>query len=96
MPLNKLAALSKEPTFKQTLGYYWLIVCMGLNMAIIGPTLPALAAQTHALLGNLGQLFLSGAIGSTLGTLLGGRLLERLRGHTLLGGAQMSNTLGGD
>jgi len=91
--LNRLASLSKEPAFRRTLGYYWLILCMGLNMGITGPTLPALAAQTQALLGSLGQLFLWGAIGGAVGTVLGGRLFDRWRGHTLLGVAQMVSGL---
>jgi len=56
--MNKLAQLFSEPKFQRTLGYYWLIFCIGLNMAVSGPTLPALALQTHARLGDMGQLFL--------------------------------------
>lgn len=66
---------------------------MGLNIAIIGPTLPALAAQTHTGLGNMGQLFLSSALGAALGALLGGRLYDRLHGHSLLGGVQIASGL---
>jgi MFS transporter, FHS family, Na+ dependent glucose transporter 1 len=87
--LNKFAALLKQPAFRRTLGYYWLLVCMGLNTALIGPTLPALAAQTHTPLGTMGQFFLTAAIGGTLGTLLGGRLFDRWRGHWVLGAAQI-------
>jgi FHS family Na+ dependent glucose MFS transporter 1 len=87
--VNKIAQLFSEPGFRRTLGYYWLIFCIGLNMAVSGPTLPALATQTQARLGDMGQLFLVGAIGGTLGTLLGGRLYDRLRGHVVLGTAQI-------
>jgi FHS family Na+ dependent glucose MFS transporter 1 len=71
------------------LGYYWLIFCLGVNMAVLGPTLPTLAAQTQARVGDMGQLFLFGAIGGALGTLFGGRLFDRLRGHVVLGVAQI-------
>jgi MFS transporter, FHS family, Na+ dependent glucose transporter 1 len=91
--LNKLAALSKEPALRRTLGYYWLIVCIGLNIAVIGPTLPALAAHVHTQLGNMGQLFLTSALGAALGTVLGGQLFDRRRGHMVLGGAQIASGL---
>jgi fucose permease len=56
-------------------------------MAVVGPTLPTLAAQTHSPLGDMGRLFLVGALGAALGTLLGGRLLDHLPGHVVLGTA---------
>ncbi len=69
--------------------YYWLVVCLGLNMTVISTTLPELATQTHARLGDMGQLFLFGAIGGTVGTLLGGRLFSRLPGHLVMGVSQI-------
>lgn len=91
--MNKIAKFFSEAGFQQTLGYYWLIFCMGMNMAVLGPTLPTLAAQTQARLGDMGQLFLFGAIGGALGTLFGGRLFDRLRGHVVLGVAQIVSGL---
>ena len=91
--MNKIAKLFSEAAFRRTLGYYSLIFCMGMSMAVLGPTLPTLAAQTHAHVGDMGQLFLFGAIGGALGTLLGGRLFDRLRGHGVLGVAQMVSGL---
>jgi MFS transporter, FHS family, Na+ dependent glucose transporter 1 len=88
--VNKTAKLFGEPGFRRTLGYYWLMLCVGLNMAVLGPTLLALAAQTQARVGDMGRLFLVGAIGTTLGTLFGGRLFDRLRGHVVLGTAQIA------
>jgi FHS family Na+ dependent glucose MFS transporter 1 len=87
--VNKITKLYREPGFRRTLGYYGIIFSLGLNMAVLGPTLPALAAQTQARLGAMGQLFLFGAIGGTLGTLFGGRLFDRFRGHVVLGLAQI-------
>jgi FHS family Na+ dependent glucose MFS transporter 1 len=88
--MNKITRLFSETSFRQTIGYYSLIFCIGLSTAIIGPTLPALAAQTGAQLGAMGQLFLVGAMGGVLGTFYGGRLFERLRGHVVLGVAQIT------
>lgn len=58
-------------------------------MAIGGPTLPALAAQTGSRLGQMGLLFLAGSIGYTLGTLISGRIFDRTRGHPVMGIAQL-------
>jgi FHS family Na+ dependent glucose MFS transporter 1 len=38
----------------------------------------------------MGWLFLAGAVGSTLGTTLGGRVFDRVRGHLVLGMAQLA------
>lgn len=88
--MNKIVRSLGEARIRQTLGYYWLILCLGLNTAVLGPTLPALAKQTQARLGDMGQLFFVGALGTAIGTLLGGRLYDRLRGHAVLGSAQIA------
>ena len=66
-----------------------LLLCLGLDTAVLGPTLPALAEQTHTPLGHMGWLFLAGAIGYPLGTTLGGRIFDRVRGPPVLGMAQL-------
>jgi MFS transporter, FHS family, Na+ dependent glucose transporter 1 len=86
-----MAALRLEATkWRCTFGYYALFVCLGLSTAIIGPTIPDLARETGSSLGSMGMLFLGGSIGYTLGTILGGRLFDRLRGHTLLAAAELA------
>jgi MFS transporter, FHS family, Na+ dependent glucose transporter 1 len=74
----------------RTLAYYLLFGCLGLGLGLVGPTLPALGAQTHTPLARLGLVFLAGSLGYTAGTVLGGRLFDRWRGHPLLGGAQLA------
>ncbi len=69
--------------------YYLLFVCLGLSIGLMGPTLPSLAEQTQTRVGQLGALFLAGSFGGLLGTLLGGRLFDRVRGHRALGIAQL-------
>jgi FHS family Na+ dependent glucose MFS transporter 1 len=51
--------------------------------------LPDLALQTGSRVGDMGSLFLGGGVGYTLGTLWGGKLFDRVHGHTLLGGAHL-------
>jgi FHS family Na+ dependent glucose MFS transporter 1 len=75
--------------WRSTLGYYALFVCLGLTVGIGGPTIPLLARQTGVGLGRMGVLFLCGSVGYTAGTFLGGRLFDRLRGHALLGAAEL-------
>jgi FHS family Na+ dependent glucose MFS transporter 1 len=88
MTLN-LKALRKSGALAGTLGYYWLFICLGLDLAILGPTIPALAGQTGAGLGQMGLLFLVGALGGALGTALSGRVFDRAHGHAVLGVAQL-------
>jgi len=87
--LKKLIAFTSNDAIRRTFGYYFLFICLGLDMAIGGPTLPALAEQTHTNLGSMGLLFLFGAGGGVLGTMISGRIFDRLRGHPVLGIAQL-------
>ena len=67
-----------------TAAYYASFVAMGISMASLGPTLPALAENTHAGLGAISFLFTARALGGLLGSVLGGQLYDRLRGHRLM------------
>ncbi len=76
---------------RNTFGYYGLFICLGLGMALMGPTLTLLACQTGSTVEAMGWLFFCGSAGYTLGTLLGGRLFDRVvRGNALLGGAELA------
>jgi len=86
---KKLITFTKDGAIRQTFGYYFLFICLGLDMAIVGPTLPALAKQTGSSLGRMGLLFLAGSAGYTLGTMIGGRIFDRVRGHPIMGIAQL-------
>jgi MFS transporter, FHS family, Na+ dependent glucose transporter 1 len=86
---EKIRLFTQNDAIRHTFGYYFLFICLGLDSAIIGPTLPALAEQTASRLGQMGLLFLVGAIGYTLGTMVGGRVFDRVRGHPVLGIAQL-------
>jgi MFS transporter, FHS family, Na+ dependent glucose transporter 1 len=86
---------SDAQRWRSTFGYYGLAVCLGLGVGLAGPTLQNLADQTGSSLESMGLLFLVGPIGFTLGTLLGGRLFDRMvRGHVLLGAAQLVSAVG--
>lgn len=81
----------RTDAMRWTMLYYWLFICLGLSIGLIGPTLPSLANQTQTLVGDLGAVFTVSAVGALLGTLLGGRLFDRVRGHRALGIAQLAS-----
>jgi len=77
-----------------TIGYYLLFISLGFGLGITGPALPSLAEQTGSTLGAIGSIFLVSALGGMLGTVLGGRILDRVsRGHLVLGSAQLISAL---
>ena len=69
---------------RQSSGFFLLFVCLGLDMAVIGPALPSLAAQTGMSIGSMGLLFFFGALGGFLGTALGGWIFDWAPGRTVL------------
>lgn len=72
----------------QTVGYFALFIYLGLGVAVLGPTLPALAEQVGRPVTDLSGLFLAG-VGFTVGTALASRLFDRMPGHLLLAVAQL-------
>lgn len=76
---------------RRSIGYFALYMCLGLDLSVVGPTLPALATQTGTTVGEMGLAFLLGAVGGTIGTLLGGWLFDWAPGRVVLGVAEMSS-----
>ncbi len=82
--------MTKNEKLRNTIGYYLLFISLGFGLGIVGPALPSLAEQTGSTLGTIGSMFLVSALGGMLGTILGGRILDRVpRGHLVLGSAQL-------
>lgn len=86
---SRLTTFLRTDAMRWTLMYYVLFICLGLSIGLVGPTLPSLADQTQTRVGQLGALFLASSFGGLLGTLLGGRMFDRVRGHPALGIAQL-------
>jgi FHS family Na+ dependent glucose MFS transporter 1 len=61
---------------QRSFAYFLVFICIGLDMALVGPTLPALAAQTGSSISVMGAVFFIGAAGFSTGTLLGGWLFD--------------------
>ncbi len=91
--MAKLTAWLATDAMRSTAAYYLQLVCLGLSVGIVGPTLPSLAEQTQTRVGQLGAVFLASSIGVTLGVVIGGRILDRVRGHRALGIAQWVSTI---
>ena len=73
-----------------TICYYIAFIGLGLTVSSLGPTLPALAAQTNSSLKLISYLFTARSLGYLLGSFQGGRLFDRLKGHPLIAVAIMA------
>ncbi len=85
--LTGISSFIREQENRRTLGYYSIFISLGMNLAVIGTVLPALADQTSTRLGLMGTLFLVSSIGYVFGTVAGGSLFDKAPGHPILGAA---------
>lgn len=68
-----------------TVGYFASFLILGMGVAALGPSLPALAGHTGSTLGQISIVFTAAAAGYLLGALASGTLFDRLPGHWVLG-----------
>lgn len=68
----------------QTIGYFGSFIVLGMTIALLGPSLPALAEKTSSTIGQISVLFTTSSGGYFLGSVLGGRLYDRYKGHPIL------------
>ncbi len=73
-----------------TAAYCAAFAALGLVFSALGPTLPSLAQNTRAALSDISFLFVARGIGSMIGSIWGGRLLDRFPGHRLVAAAVAS------
>jgi len=69
-----------------TAAYYLAFILLGLSIGVEGPTLTRLAENTSSAYNEINQMFLVGSLGYLLGSYIGGRLYDRVRGHQLMAG----------
>lgn len=88
MNANISPSVSPAPVGKisTTVGYYLSFIALGLIEATLGPTLPALAKHTGTDLKEISFLFTARSLGYLFGSLVGGRLFDRLPGHWVMAG----------
>lgn len=67
-----------------TIGYYAAFIGLGLVSASLGPTLPGLAEHTRTHLGEISFLFTTRSLGYLGGSLLAGRIYDRMAGHPVM------------
>ena len=67
-------------------GYFAAFIALGLVAASLGPTLGGLAEQTGVALAQVSLLFTARSGGYFCGSLLSGRLYDRLPGHPVMAG----------
>jgi len=65
--------------------YYLGFIGLGLATAALGPTLQGLAQNTGSTLAQISSLFLLISFGYLLGSIAGGRVYDRIKGHPVLG-----------
>jgi FHS family Na+ dependent glucose MFS transporter 1 len=68
----------------KTVGYYMAFIALGLSLAVLGPTLPALAQNTRSDLSAIGIVFTAREIGTMLTALFGARLYDHFPGHRII------------
>ena len=77
------------PAGRVTLTYFATFIILGMTTASLGPTIDALAEQTNAGIEDISLLFPLRSFGYLLGSLLAGRLYDRMNGHRLMSGAMI-------
>jgi len=69
-----------------TTAYYLAFIILGLTTAVEGPSLPTLARHTSSGLNQISLIFVLGAFGYLLGSIIGGRAYDKLPGHRFIAG----------
>ncbi|MBN2257853.1 MAG: MFS transporter [Anaerolineaceae bacterium] len=69
---------------KQTACYFLELFSLGLTTAAIGPAIPHLAEQTGSQLKEISSMLVMASFGYLLGSLAGGRLIDRIKGHPVI------------
>ena len=70
----------------KTVAYYAAFIALGLTAASLGPTLSGLAQHTQTHLNEISFLFSARSLGYLIGSLISGRLYDRVPGHMVMGG----------
>jgi FHS family Na+ dependent glucose MFS transporter 1 len=71
-------------TYRLTAAYFAAFVALGLTTGSLGPTLPSLAEQTQVGLSAISYVFTARSVGYLLGSVRGGRLLDRRPGNPVM------------
>jgi FHS family Na+ dependent glucose MFS transporter 1 len=86
-PLKNTFMKGKNLAIVRTVSYFITSLSLGLTVAVLGPTLPGLAEQTGVNIGRISFLFTAHSLGYLLGSLVGGRLYDRISGRFVIASA---------
>ncbi|MGE0130366.1 MAG: MFS transporter [Blastocatellales bacterium] len=78
---------------RKTILYSLAFIALGLGSGSLGPTLPALAAQTNAEMKQISNLFIARSFGTMIGSWLIGRFYDRVAGHPLLAASLLASAI---
>src|SRR5262245_1286495 len=78
---------------RKTILYSLAFIALGLGTGSLGPTLPALAAQTNAGMKQISNLFIARSFGTMIGSWLIGRFYDRIAGHPLLASSLLASAV---
>jgi FHS family Na+ dependent glucose MFS transporter 1 len=81
MPKSNQPASQK---IKLTACYYMALFALGLTTGAMGPAIPHLAEQTGTHLKDISFILIMLSLGYLLGSLAGGRLIDRIKGHPVI------------
>jgi fucose permease len=73
--------------------YFISFIGIGLQGSALGPSLKTLRGHTNVTLGAIGIVFTFGAIGYGIGSLIGGRLIDRFSPHRVMAGCAFGAAL---
>jgi fucose permease len=77
----------------KTILYFLAFISLGLVSGSLGPTIPALAAQTASQMHEISGLFLIRSLGTMAGAVFIGRFYDRIAGHPLLGASLLASAV---
>jgi FHS family Na+ dependent glucose MFS transporter 1 len=80
----KRALRADTGRLSKTTAYYVAFIALGTTGAMLGPTKAGLAENTQTQLSQISLLFTAGSLGYLLGSLLSGRLFDRMPGHPVM------------
>lgn len=73
--------MKPERKIWRTVAYYLSYITIGFATGIIGPTLPGLSRHTGTDLGGISYLFPILSVGYLIGSFVGGRMYDKVKGH---------------
>src|SRR5215510_4874086 len=77
----------------KTILYSIAFIALGLVVGSLGPTLPALAANTQVEMKQISHLFIARSLGTMLGSWLIGRWYDRVAGHPLMAASLLTSAI---